>query len=235
MSRAPAPTALPGVSAIGIYTAPNVLAYSTSGSSLNTELSLSPGSYDTVVQSWDNCGGGSKTPVTIKVSAGSAQVQVTAPTNNSSVSTQVQYVATATTACAKGVSAMGIYTSAGVLAYTSQGASLNTTLTLNPGTYHTVVQEWDGCGGSASTPVTIQVAGANSGGQVTVTAPQTNSTVSPTVQYVASATSSCASGVAVHGNLYGARCARLSNARRSAQYDAYPCLGHLPHGRRGMG
>jgi major membrane immunogen (membrane-anchored lipoprotein) len=188
-----------GVSAIGIYTAPGALAYSTSGSSLNTELSLSPGTYQTVVQSWDNCGGSSKTPVTINVSAGSAQVQVTAPTNNSSVATQVQYVATSTTTCAKGVSAMGVYTSAGVLAYTSQGASLNTTLTLNPGTYHTVVQEWDGCGGSASTPVTVQVAGANSGGQVTVSAPQTNTTVSPTVQYVATATSSCASGVASMG------------------------------------
>ena len=105
-----------GVAAIGIYTAPNVLAYSTSGSSLNTELSLSPGTYQTVVQSWDNCGDSSKTPVTIQVSAGSAQVQVTAPTNNSSVSSQVQYVATASTTCAKGVSAMGIYTSPGVLA-----------------------------------------------------------------------------------------------------------------------
>ncbi|MFZ0957946.1 MAG: hypothetical protein WAN60_16500 [Candidatus Sulfotelmatobacter sp.] len=188
-----------GVSAIGIYSAPGVLAYSTSGSSLNTELSLSPGTYQTVVQAWDNCGGTSKTPVTIYVSAGSAQVQVTAPTNNSTVATQVQYVATSASTCAKGVSAMGIYTSAGVLAYQSQGASLNALLTLNPGTYHTVVQEWDACGGSASTPVTIVVAGPSSGGQVTVSAPQTNSIVSPTVQYVASATSPCASGVAAIG------------------------------------
>lgn len=188
-----------GVSAIGIYSAPGVLAYSTSGSSLNTELSLSPGTYQTVVQSWDNCGGSSKTPVTIYVSAGSAQVQVSAPTNNSTVATQVQYVATATTTCGKGVSAMGIYTSPGVLAYTSQGASLNKLLTLNPGTYHTVVQEWDGCGGSAATPVTVQVSGSSTGGQVAVSAPQTNTTVSSTVQYVASATSSCAAGVAAMG------------------------------------
>ena len=192
-------TCASGVSAIGIYTASGVLAYSSSGSKLNTELSLTPGTYQTVVQSWDNCGGGAKTPVTITVSANSSQVQVAAPTNNANVATQVQYVATATTSCAKGVSAMGIYTSPGVLAYQTQGASLNTQLTLNPGTYHSVVQEWDGCGGSAATPVTVQVAGANSGGQVTVSAPQTNTTVSPTVQYVATATSSCASGVAAMG------------------------------------
>ena len=188
-----------GVAAIGIYSAPGVLAYSTNGSSLNTELFLSPGEYQTVVQAWDNCGGVSKTAVTIYVSAEAAQVQVTAPNNNSTVSSKVQYVASATTTCPKGVSAMGIYTSPGVLAYQSQGASLNTLLTLNPGTYHTVVQEWDGCGGSAFTPITVQVAGPSGPGQVIVSAPQTNTTVSSVVQYVASATSSCSSGVAAMG------------------------------------
>ena len=39
-----------------------------------------------------------------------AAVSVVAPLNNSNVATSVQYVATATTTCPKGVSAMGIYT-----------------------------------------------------------------------------------------------------------------------------
>ena len=183
-------TCAAGVSAVGIYSAPGVLAYSTNGSSLNTQLSLSPGDYNTVVQEWDNCDGASSTPVTIHVSAGAAEVLVTSPKDNATTSTQVQYVASSTSTCSKGVSAMGIYTSPGVLAYESNGASLNKLLTLNPGTYHTVVQEWDGCGGSASTPITIQVGGPSSGGQVSVSAPQTNTTVSSTVQYTASATSS---------------------------------------------
>jgi len=188
-----------GISAIGIYTAPGVLAYSTSGSSLNTLLSLSPGTYATVVQEWDNCGGSSETPITIYVSGQIPGVQVSAPANNATVATEVQYVATATTSCSKGISAMGIYTAPGVLAFQSAGASLNTILTLNPGTYHTVVQEWDNCNGSASTPITIQVGGSGGNSQVTVSAPQNNSTVSSTVQYVASAISSCAGGVASMG------------------------------------
>src|SRR5450756_1321582 len=92
-----------------------------------------------------------------------AGVSVTAPANNSIVATSVQYVATATTTCAHGVSAMGIYTAPGVLAYTVSGSALNTELTLNPGTYNTVVQEWDNCGGATKTPITITV-----GGPVTV-------------------------------------------------------------------
>ena len=188
-----------GISAIGIYTAPGVLAYSTPGSSLNTLLNLSPGYYQTVVQDWDNCGKSSKTSINITVSARAAEVQVTAPSNNATVATQVQYVATATSPCAKGVSAMGIYTAPGILAYEAPGANLNALLTLNAGTYHTVVQEWDNCGASASTPITIQVGGQSSGGQVSVTAPQPNSTVSSSVEYIASATSSCSKGVSAMG------------------------------------
>src|ERR1019366_8654036 len=116
------------------------------------------------------------------------------------VSTQVQYAATASSSCRNGVSAMGIYTAPGVLAYVVSGASLNATLTLNPGNYNTVVQEWDNCGGTAKTPVTIKVTGPQSGSSVQVTAPANNSTVSsPTVQFVASATSSCPAGVAAMG------------------------------------
>jgi hypothetical protein len=61
-----------GVAAIGIYTAPYVLAYKGSGATLNTVLNLNANTtYYTVVQEWDNCGGASKTPITIHVGGGS--------------------------------------------------------------------------------------------------------------------------------------------------------------------
>lgn len=189
-----------GISAMGIYTAPNVLAYTVSGPRLNTLLNLSPGTYNTVVVAWTNCGDSMQAPVKIQVGAPAAEVQVSAPQNNANVAPQVQYVASASSACPQGVDAMGIYTAPGQLAYKSQGASLNTLLNLNPGTYHTVIQEWDRCGGSATTPVTINVGGANSGaGSVQVSAPVNNSSVGSTVQYVASASSSCPRGVASMG------------------------------------
>ncbi|HEY1679177.1 MAG TPA: hypothetical protein VGG04_15780 [Candidatus Sulfotelmatobacter sp.] len=156
-----------GVSAMGIYTAPYQLVYTTNGASLNTVLSLNPGTYYTTVQEWDNCGGTSSTPITINVGGSSSggQVNVSAPVPNSSVSSSVQYVATSTTSCSKGVASMGIYTAPYVLAYVGNGANLNTSLNLSAGTYNTVVQEWDNCGGSASTPVTITVGGgSNTGG-----------------------------------------------------------------------
>ena len=49
-----------------------------------------------------------------------ASVSVSSPANGGSVGTPVQYVATATTTCAKGVAAMGIYSAPGVLAYSNK-------------------------------------------------------------------------------------------------------------------
>jgi hypothetical protein len=151
---------------MGIYTAPNQLVYTTQGAQLNTLLTLNPGVYHTVVEEWDNCGGASVTPVAITVGSG-AHVTVSAPKNNSTVSTTVQYVASASSSCPSGVSAMGIYTAPGVLVYTTQGAQLNTVLTLNPGVYHTVVEEWDNCGRASATPVTITVGGGSTSGVFT--------------------------------------------------------------------
>jgi hypothetical protein len=133
-----------GVGSMGIYTAPGVLAYVVNGSSMNTTLNLNPGTYNSVVEEWDNCGGAGTTPITITVTGGSKSgVFVTSPANNSTVTSPANFVATATTTCSKGVSSMGIYTAPGQLAYVVNGAGLNYALPLNPGTYNTVVQECD--------------------------------------------------------------------------------------------
>ncbi len=87
------------------------------------------------------------------------KVTVSSPTG-SLFSSSVHYVATASTTCAKGISAMGIYTAPYQRAYLVRGAKLDTTLKLAPGKYNTVVQEWDNCGRSAKAyvPITIQSA-----------------------------------------------------------------------------
>jgi hypothetical protein len=95
-----------------------------------------------------------------------AGVFVQAPAHNSNVSTTVQYVAKAQSSCSKGIAAMGIYTAPGKLVYTVQASSLNTLLKFNPGTYDTVVQEWDNCGWSSKATVTIHVGSSSGGGSV---------------------------------------------------------------------
>jgi len=151
------PACSKGIGGMGIYTAPYQLAYTTSGSKIDTYLSLGNGTYNTVVEAWDNCGGATTRTVTITVKSGTS-VSVTSPANNSTVGTPVNFVATATSSCSRGVASMGIYTAPNQLAYVVNGASLNTSLSLSPGTYNTTVEEWDNCGGAATTPITITVA-----------------------------------------------------------------------------
>jgi hypothetical protein len=58
-----------GVASMGIYV-DNKLVYVVNGASLNTNINLSPGNYNTVVEEWDYCGGAAYTPVKISVSGG---------------------------------------------------------------------------------------------------------------------------------------------------------------------
>jgi hypothetical protein len=60
-----------GIAAMGIYTAPGKLVYIVHSSSLNTLLKFGAGTYNTVVQEWDNCGWTSKANVTIHVGSSS--------------------------------------------------------------------------------------------------------------------------------------------------------------------
>ena len=148
-----------GVASMGIYPTPNWLVYTVGGHTLNTNISLNPGTYTIVVQEWDYCGGASTSSVTVTVKT-STGVYVSSPANNSTVGSPVTFAASATTSCSKGVASMGIYTAPNQLAYVGNGASLNTSLSLGAGTYYTTVTEWDYCGGASSTPVKITVNGS---------------------------------------------------------------------------
>lgn len=94
--------------------------------------------------------------------AATGKVSVVSPTGGL-FSSSIHYVASATTTCPKGISAMGIYTAPYKRVYVVKGAKLDTTIKLAPGTYDTVVQEWDNCNSTAKThvQVTVQVQVAN--------------------------------------------------------------------------
>src|SRR5689334_11031707 len=50
------PACSKGIGGMGIFTAPYKLAYKVSGGKIDTVLNLSAGTYNAVVQQWDNCG-----------------------------------------------------------------------------------------------------------------------------------------------------------------------------------
>lgn len=87
-----------------------------------------------------------------------AGITITAPTNGSTVSNSVQFVASGSSPnCSKGIGGMGIFTAPYKLAYKVSGGKINTNLNLSNGSYNVVVQQWDNCGWSATKAVNIQV------------------------------------------------------------------------------
>jgi hypothetical protein len=56
-----------GVAAMGVYTANHVRVYTQQGNSLQTYLNLPAGTYNMVIEEWDNCGGATSTPVNLVV------------------------------------------------------------------------------------------------------------------------------------------------------------------------
>jgi 6-phosphogluconolactonase (cycloisomerase 2 family) len=95
-------------------------------------------------------------------SATTPVVTVTSPGTGASVGSPVNYVASASSSgCSKGIAAMRIYTASGVGAYTINSNSLNATINLPVGSYNTVVQAWDNCGGVGKAAVNITVSKIN--------------------------------------------------------------------------
>jgi hypothetical protein len=86
-------------------------------------------------------------------------VTVCSPHAGLTTSSPVHYIAAASTSCSKGVGSIGIYSAPGNRVYLVQGSTLDTFLPLKNGTYTTTVQEWDKCGGTSKTNVTINVKG----------------------------------------------------------------------------
>jgi 6-phosphogluconolactonase (cycloisomerase 2 family) len=142
---ATSPACTKGIAAMRIYTADHVGVYTVSGAHIETFIKLNPGTYNTVVQAWDNCGGVGKTTVTLTVTS-TAGVTVFLP-STSSVAWPVHIAASAqNSACAAGISAIRIYIADHVSPYTINANQLNAYINLVPGTYKLTVQAWDKCG-----------------------------------------------------------------------------------------
>jgi hypothetical protein len=155
-----------GVAAMRVYTSPGVVAYTTNGATLDANISFAapgPGTYSfsPVIVVYDNCGKAFSMTVPIIIEGPPAtptNPQVVSPTNGGAVTSPVHWVASASAAsCSKGIASMRIYSAPGVSAYTVNGGSIDTYLSMANGTYNTVVQAWDNCGNVYKEPLTVTV------------------------------------------------------------------------------
>ena len=92
------------------------------------------------------------------ISCAAQIITVSSPVNNSQVLSPVHYVASATNSnCPQGISGMRIYVASHMVAYKINAGSIDTHVSLTPGSYKTTVQAWDRCGNVCKTAVNITV------------------------------------------------------------------------------
>jgi len=153
------------ITATRIYVDGNSV-YTSSSSSVNTYVSMSPGSHLVVVQAWDSTGAVFKAPLNLNVVSGSSNgVTVTSPTNGSSSGSPVHF--TAYSKAANPIVAMMIYSDSNAVFKTS-ASSLDTYVSLAGGQHYIVVQAWDSTGAVyKAAPMTITVGSSSTGGSGT--------------------------------------------------------------------
>lgn len=148
-------TSAPGITAIDIYE-DGKLVYTTSKSSVNTTLTMTPGVHVVVMQAFDASGNIFKNSATITVNepVSASAISVDAPAQNASVASPVSIVASAT--APSKITAMQVYEDNN-LVYQTASASLNTSIAMTTGTHNLAIKAWDATGENSLVLRTITV------------------------------------------------------------------------------
>ena len=164
--------------------------------SLNTSISVAPGSHMAVVKSWDAGGNlySSTVSFTASAQAGGSGVSVSSPTNGATTSTSVHFVASAASADQYPITSMMIYVD-NQSQYTVYANSLDTYVNLGAGSHNAVVKSWNAAGEIYSQSVSFTASSGQSGGGpqsgsgVSVSSPTAGANLGSPVHFVASAVS----------------------------------------------
>ncbi len=184
-----------GVAALQIYAVPGKVAYQTTSSNIDTNLTLAPGNYAVVVQEWSNSGGYQKKTVNITVQNAAPTVKIGSPVTGTTVSDPVHVMASAKVNGTGTIVHYRVYTASGVAVYDVDGKTLNAYLHLAQGPVKLTIVAWDSSGAAGAASANITVSGGSGGAQVVVTSPANYATVSSPVTFTATANASCGAGV----------------------------------------
>ena len=140
-----------GLAAMQVYV-DNQLTYEATGWGFLFPLSIpSAGQHNIVIQSWDEKGNVNKQAVNVNILP--VVVTITTPKNNQTVSSPVLVQASAS---GPNVYAMQIYVDNG-LVYSTDGNTVNTSISIASGSHYLVVKAWDTGGGTWTSAVSINV------------------------------------------------------------------------------
>lgn len=168
----------------------NNLVYQYTGNGIQAMVNITAGEHTVLVQATDMAGGVYTDSVSVNITP--IIVTIATPAANAVVSSPVQIQASVPSNAP--VTTMQVYVDS-KLQYSTNGTTVNTSLSMGQGSHYLVVQAWDIGGGTWKTGENITVQG-NSNGGVTITSPTNGAVVSSPVHFVASASApNCSNGI----------------------------------------
>ncbi len=170
----------------------NTFAYSTS---IYSAVTATAGWHTLHVKAWGNSGSGCDTDVTITVDG----VSVSSPGNGTAISSTFTLAANSVTCSLQPVTAMGYSFDSGGTAFVYAN-SMNGSVTAPSGAQTLHVKSWGNQGSACDTDVALNIEGSgSSGGDVSVSEPSGNSTVSSPFALDATSTSCSSQGTSAMG------------------------------------
>jgi hypothetical protein len=150
------------ISSMQIYV-DDVRKYRTESNRIDTSLSLSSGTHEVILKAWDTSGAIQRRHLTVKVgSSGSGGLSVSSPANNTTVSSPVHFVVSASpTNSQYKISSVQIYVD-DVRVYRTTSSKIDTHIGMKQGTRKVIVKAWDTSGALRRAYLTVNVGGNTS-------------------------------------------------------------------------
>ena len=162
----------------------------TGATSINQSLAMTTGSHRITVLAKNAAGTIFKSTVNVTVGSSSptpTSINITSPSNNSTVNSPIAVSATATPATGATINSMAVLLD-GTQVFSANAPSVNTSVAANPGNHSITVQATDSTSAVTTKSVTVTVPNTTTPTSVTITAPANNATVNSPVTVSASAT-----------------------------------------------
>ena len=156
-------------------------------SSINPTVSMKSGEHTVVVRAWDNSGAYGDQTLSLTAGASKAAVTVTTPTTNTTVTSPVNIVASASPTPGYTTSGWWIYVDGAAVSSAGATGNIDKSVSMSAGTHTVLVRAWDTSGAYASQTLTLT---ASSQPAVTISSPGTGASVKSPITVKASAAAS---------------------------------------------
>ena len=153
-------------------------------SSINTNLTMSPGTHTIDARAWDTSGNFGDETISVNVTVSQTTVKVSSPTNGSTVGSPINVQASATAASGRSIVGWWVYLDGAGVYNAGKVNSINANVSASPGNHTLVIRAWDSSGAYASQTVAVTV---KQGVTVNLTTPTSGSKQNSPVQVMANA------------------------------------------------